>query len=100
MINGHDGDDRGPLAREIDSLAYEYLLKTGQKASHILLPKRSPSIVKEFVEALCAEVPAAGSPPFVFDCFMRQGREAEFRGLQIAVYDGNDLIVGGERHLH
>lgn len=81
-------------------MAYEYLLKTGQEATHILLPKRSPSIIKEFVEALCAEVPEVGDPPFVFDCFVRQERPAEFRGLQVVVYDGGDLIVGGERHLH
>ena len=94
-----DADTRGPLAREIDRLAFQCLLETGRQATHIYLPRKSRSEVKEFVEALVAEIPELGTAPFVFDCFWRQERPAQFQGLRIAMYDGDRMIVGGESYL-
>jgi hypothetical protein len=91
-------NDRGPLAESIDRLAYQCLLQTGQPATHILLPKKSPSEIKAFVRALCDEIEGIGSEPEVFARFM-DGQTAQFRDLTIALYDGSQLIVGGERHL-
>ena len=94
------GETSGPLAKQIESLAFEYRLRTGQEATHILLPRKSPSQVKAFIEALVAEEQQIGSAPFVFDCLWRQEREAHFCGLQVVVADNcSDVIVGGDQFL-
>jgi hypothetical protein len=92
-------DDRGPLSMEIDRLAFECKLREGKEATHILLPRKAPSVVKEFVKALCDEIEGIGTPPEVFDRFVRQEVPAQFRGLDIAMYDGDRLIVGGADYL-
>ena len=94
------GETQGPLARQMQALAFEYRMRTGTEATHILLPRRSPSRVKEFVEALVKEEQGIGSAPFVFDCFWRQERPAQFAGFEIAMANCDDVIVGGDQFLH
>lgn len=86
-----------PLADTMRQLAYGFMLQTGQEATHILLPRRAlRSEVKPFVEALCAEEPDAGKPPYVFDRIVNgdEDEPCEFAGLIIRMYDGEQVIVG------
>lgn len=91
-------DTRGPLAKQIDQLAFQFMLQHGgQPATHILLPLRSRSEIKDFTEALCDEIEGIGSRPQVFDRFIRAKpgeKIADYRDLEIQVYDGDALIVG------
>lgn len=85
---------RSPLCESIDQLAFACRL-SGKEPTHILLPRKSPSEVKDFVEALCDEISGIGRPQEVFARFM-DGQTAQFRNLTISLYDGTQLIVGGE----
>lgn len=96
-------DTRGPLARQIDQLAFQFKLEQGRDATHILLPLRARSEIKDFTEALCDEIEGIGSRPQVFDRFVRAEpgqRIAEYRDLEIQVYDGDSLIVGCAEQVH
>jgi hypothetical protein len=90
-------DDRGNLSRQIDMLAFQFQLEHAMPATHILLPKKSPSEIKAFVEALCDEIDGLGSRPVVYERFISAEpftHIADFRDLEIMLYDGSQLIVG------
>lgn len=96
-------DTRGPLAKQIDQMAFQFKLQHGQDATHILLPLRSRSEIKDFTAALCAEIQGIGSEPQVFDRFIRSepGQKiADYRDLEIQTYDGDSLIVGRADQVH
>jgi hypothetical protein len=96
-------DSRGPLARQIDLLAFQFRIEHNAEATHILLPTRARSEIKDFVAALCAEIEGIGSEPQVFDRFIRAkpgDRIAEFRDLEIQTYEGDSLIVGRADQVH
>lgn len=90
-----------PLADAMRSLAFEFKLRSGQEATHIMLPRRAlKSEVKPFIEALVREEPEASDAPpdkkaaHVFDLIVNEGAECEFADLHIVMYDGEQLVVG------
>jgi hypothetical protein len=93
-----------PLADSMRQLAFGFQLQTGQEATHILLPRKAlRSEVKPWVEQLCAEVEGLGKPHHVFDRIVSTPdgeTSCIFCDLQVAMYDGSDVIVGRADVLH
>lgn len=87
-----------PLADAMRQLALGFQLQSGQEATHILLPRKAlRSEVKPWVEQLCAEEPTLGQPHHVFDRIVSTPDGEPmclFAGLLVAMYDGQELIVG------
>lgn len=87
-----------PLADAMRSLAFEFKLRTGAEATHILLPRKAlRSEVRPWVEQLCAEEPEIGKPHVVFDRIVSTDDgepSCEFADLAVAMYDGQQVIVG------
>lgn len=96
MTNSHT-----PLADAMRRLAFEFKLRSGEDATHILLPKKAlRSEVKPFIEALCAET-GAGHPPRVFDRIVNgEGEQCSFCDMVIAMYDGSHVVVGRADPVH
>lgn len=87
------------LSERIESLKFKYQLQAGIEPTLLLLPKRK-DFVKWFADALIAAEGAenTGSAPEVFDALWNNRKEAFYCGLEIKLYDGDDLAVGHTMH--